>query len=63
MKGNHWAWATKFSNTNDSHQSSLGLMRTGETYYGSYGYSLRLDGLEDGYNDAVRSRAIVIHPW
>ena len=63
VQGNNWAWATKFSDTNDSHQSSLGMMKTGETYTGSYGYSLRLDGMETGYNGNVRSRAIVIHPW
>jgi hypothetical protein len=56
-------WAETFSNINESHQSSLGMMRAGETYTGSYGYSMRLDGLEVGYNDNVRSRAIVVHPW
>ena len=42
-------------------ESHLHLMRTAERYTGSYGTSLRLDGLEPGFNDAVRSRAIVIH--
>lgn len=51
----------QMSNINGSHMSSLGLMRTAETYYGSKGYSLRLDGLESGFNDLVRPRAIVIH--
>ncbi len=55
--------ARTFSNVSGSHQSSLGMMRAGETYVGSYGYSVRLDGLEPGYNDAVRGRAIVVHPW
>lgn len=49
------------SNTNGSHQSSVGLMRTAETYQGSNGYSMRLDGLESGFNNAVRGRAIVFH--
>jgi len=53
--------ATTFSNTTDSHQSSLGMVATAETYTGSFGYSLRLDGLEPGFNDRVRSRYIVIH--
>lgn len=52
-----------FSNTPESHQSSLGMMRGGEIYTGSFGYSMRLDGLEDDHNDNVRSRAIVVHPW
>ena len=55
-------WAVSFSNVEGSHQSSLGLMRTAARYMsGSNGLSLRLDGLEDGINDQVRSRAIVIH--
>lgn len=53
--------ATAFSNTSDSHQSSLGLFRAAETYSGKHGYSLRLDGLEPGVNDRARDRAIVIH--
>jgi hypothetical protein len=56
-------WADVFSNVPQSHQSSLGLMRASEAYSGDYGKSVRLDGLEVGYNDAVRDRAIVIHPW
>lgn len=52
-----------FSNVNGSHQSSLGMMRSAETYTGDYGYSYRLDGLEAGYNDLVRPRDIVVHPW
>ncbi|TNE88561.1 MAG: murein L,D-transpeptidase catalytic domain family protein [Deltaproteobacteria bacterium] len=53
--------AQRFSNTPNSHQSSLGLFRTAETYHGKHGYSLRLDGLESGVNDRARERAIVIH--
>jgi hypothetical protein len=52
---------TRFSNSPGSKQSSLGLFRTGETYVGENGYSLRLDGLEPGFNDRARERAIVIH--
>ncbi len=54
-------FATQFSNTSESHQSSLGFYATGETYIGKHGYSLRLDGLEKGVNDNARKRAIVIH--
>jgi len=53
--------AEKFSNTPESHMSSLGFYLTGETYVGKHGASLRLDGLEKGINDMARSRAIVIH--
>jgi hypothetical protein len=44
-----------------SHATSLGLFRTAETYMGGNGYSLRLDGLDPGFNDHARSRAIVMH--
>ena len=54
-------FATQFSNLEGSHQSSLGLFRTAETYHGGNGYSLRMDGLEPGVNDAARDRLIVMH--
>lgn len=54
-------FASEFSNTLGSHQSSLGLFRTAESYRGKHGYSLRMDGLEPGINDLARERAIVIH--
>ncbi|WP_342594930.1 murein L,D-transpeptidase catalytic domain family protein [Salinicola lusitanus] len=50
-----------FSNQEGSHASSLGLFLTGQTYEGKNGYSLRMEGLEPGFNDAAMSRAIVIH--
>lgn len=53
--------AESFSNTPESHQSSRGFYKTGETYTGKYGYSLRLDGLETSVNHKVRPRAIVVH--
>lgn len=53
--------ATRFSNRPNSHQTSLGLFVTGESYVGQNGYSLRLDGLDRGFNDRARERAIVIH--
>jgi hypothetical protein len=57
------ARAIVFSNVPESHQSSLGMLRTAEPYVGDYGQSCRLDGLEPGYNDNVRPRDIVVHPW
>jgi hypothetical protein len=54
-------FATRFSNAEGSHQTSLGLFRTADTYVGGNGYSLRLDGLEPGVNDRARERAIVMH--
>ena len=53
--------ATQFSNEDESHQTSLGLFVTRDTYVGKNGYSLRLDGLDRGVNDRARDRAIVMH--
>ena len=53
--------ATRFSNRSGSHKSSLGFYRTGTTYVGRRGYSLKLEGLEKGINDNARRRGIVIH--
>ncbi|BBD79664.1 murein L,D-transpeptidase catalytic domain family protein [Aerosticca soli] len=52
---------TRFSNAGNSHASSLGLFVTGDPYIGHNGYSLRLLGLDPGFNDAALARAIVIH--
>ena len=54
-------YATAFSNQLDSNKSSLGLFLTDEAYYGNNGYSLRLRGLDDGFNDLAYDRAIVMH--
>lgn len=54
-------FAREFSNTPDSHQTSLGLFVTDQAYVGKNGYSLRMDGLDAGINDRARERAIVIH--
>jgi hypothetical protein len=53
--------AERFSNVEGSKMSSLGLYQATETYYGSNGYSLRLRGLDAGFNDNALSRAIVMH--
>jgi len=54
-------WATYFSNKPSSYKSSPGFYITGQAYSGSNGYSLRLDGIEDGINDKAMKRAIVLH--
>lgn len=54
-------YATAFSNTPETHRSSLGLFVTDEAYVGKNGYSLRLNGLDQGFNDRARERAIVMH--
>jgi hypothetical protein len=60
-KGSGDNFATAFSNNPDSHQSSLGLFEAQDTYSGKNGYSLRLKGLDAGFNDKAFDRAIVMH--
>jgi len=53
--------ATSFSNRIDSHQSSLGFYITDDVYNGKNGRSLRLNGMDAGFNSNARERAIVVH--
>ena len=54
--------ATRFSNSPNSFQSSLGFFITDtKPYVGNFGYSLRLKGLENRFNSNAYDRAIVIH--
>ncbi len=53
--------AQHFSDRPNSKQSSLGLFVTAEKYTGSHGASLRLNGMEKGFNGRARPRAIVMH--
>ncbi|MGJ8670087.1 MAG: murein L,D-transpeptidase catalytic domain family protein [Oceanococcus sp.] len=54
-------FSNKFSNTPGSHQTSIGLFKTLNTYSGRNGYSLRMQGLEPRFNNRAFDRAIVIH--
>ncbi|GMV28993.1 MAG: hypothetical protein AMXMBFR59_11180 [Rhodanobacteraceae bacterium] len=53
--------AERFSNETGSLMSSVGVFVTEDTYRGQNGYSLRLRGLEAGFNDRARDRSIVMH--
>jgi hypothetical protein len=53
--------ATRFSNRTNSLMSSLGFYLTGDPFFGRNGYSLRLEGIERGWNDHANSRAIIMH--
>ena len=55
------AFASSFSNREESCKSSLGFYITSTTYNGANGLSLRIDGLDRGFNDNARKRSIVIH--
>ena len=51
-----------FSNKGGSEMSSLGFYRTASTTYnGKHGLSLRLVGLDPGFNTNAESRAVVVH--
>jgi hypothetical protein len=54
-------FAEKFSNRVESLQSSLGFYVTKQTYLGKHGLSLRLSGLDRGFNDNAERRAVVVH--
>jgi hypothetical protein len=54
-------YARSFSNSPESHKSSLGFYVTRSAYYGDHGISLKLDGVEKGINDRAYARHIVIH--
>ena len=54
-------YARSFSNSPESHKSSLGFYVTRETYYGQHGLALKIDGVEQGINDKANERNIVVH--
>ncbi|MDP1604231.1 MAG: murein L,D-transpeptidase catalytic domain family protein [Legionella sp.] len=53
--------STWFSNKYDSKASSIGVYHTEKSYYGREGLSLRLEGLDKGFNDNAFNRYIVMH--
>jgi len=60
-QGSGKAKAIRFSDKEKSHASSLGFYLTDDVYDGKNGRSLRLDGLDPGFNQHARERAIVVH--
>jgi hypothetical protein len=53
--------ATNFSNTDQSNMSSLGFYATGSEYEGKHGHSLKLQGLDEGFNTNAEARSVVMH--
>jgi hypothetical protein len=51
----------RFSDRVDSRESSLGFYLTDNIYFGDHGRSLKLDGLDEGFNANARKRSIVLH--
>jgi hypothetical protein len=60
-KGSGENYAKTFSNREGTYASSLGLYEATGTYQGKHGYTLKLKGLEKGFNDNAEKRSIVIH--
>ncbi len=56
----HSGWLERFSNEIGSEATSNGAYLTGDAYFGKYGHSLRLYGL-DHTNSNAQARAIVVH--
>jgi hypothetical protein len=55
-------YATRFSDRAGSLESSIGTYVTSSSpYQGEHGTSLRINGLEHGFNDNAASRAVVVH--
>lgn len=75
MQNNKLAWKTfvahgrnsgvdmakSFSNNLNSNKSSLGFYVTKSTYKGKHGLSLKISGLEQGFNDNAEARGVVVH--
>jgi hypothetical protein len=54
-------YAKSFSNNPNSLKSSLGFYVTRDTYLGGHGLSLKIQGVEKGFNDKAIRRNIVVH--
>jgi hypothetical protein len=54
-------YARHFSNKAGTLKSSIGFYKTGDTYFGVNGFSLKLKGLDRFFNDNAEQRAIVLH--
>ena len=54
-------YATHFSNDIQSEKTSLGFYKLSEMYYGEYGLAIRMDGLDNGFNNNARARSMVMH--
>ncbi|MEO5997673.1 MAG: murein L,D-transpeptidase catalytic domain family protein [Chitinophagaceae bacterium] len=54
-------FAKTFSNNPNTLKSSLGFYVTRDTYLGGHGLSLKIQGVEQGFNDKAIRRNIVVH--
>ena len=54
-------YAKHFSNKDGSDETSIGVFLTGVEYTGDHAHSMRLHGLEKGFNNNAFKRAVVMH--
>jgi hypothetical protein len=54
-------YPTSYSNTRGTDKTSKGTYITRGTKYGNFGYSMIIDGLDQGINNNAKSRAIIFH--
>ena len=54
-------YPNEYSNRHGSNMTSKGNYITRGTKYGSFGYSMIIDGLDNGINNNARSRAVIFH--
>lgn len=54
-------FSTRFSNLQQSKESSVGVFITEGTYLGRHGKSMVINGLEKNINDNAKSRGLVVH--
>lgn len=55
-------YPNSYSNVSGTNKSSKGNFITRGTKFGSFGYSMIIDGLDKGINTNAKSRAIIFHP-
>lgn len=60
-KGSGDKFSTQFSDRFGTDASSIGVYLTGNSYMGKHGFSMKVHGLDKGYNDNAFARAIVMH--
>jgi len=53
--------ASKFSNNIGTHKSCKGIFITQNTYFGKFGYSMYIKGIENGVNNNALKRSIIFH--
>jgi hypothetical protein len=54
-------YPTNLSNTPGTNKTCVGVFETENTKFGRFGYSMVVNGLDNGINDNAKQRAIIFH--